>query len=360
MKKLLMTVYNNIQNDARVLRAAEALCGEFELYLYAVGSVERAGIKCIPVDGVEKIGGAQAYLRYVRGVLKTARELRPDIIYGHDIFSALPLDLLRRTNKTCKYIYDAHELFTKEKGRSYGLVDRLQYACEGKMIRCADLTVCAEKQRAAYMKDYHGLKKEPLVIRNISYLPVGNADTFLQENADFFEKKALGIVYAGGLLAGRRLERLVEAVDRLGEGYKLMLIGNGPARDMLAAEIEKRGNPNLRISPAVPYAELGAILSHFDVGYLFYGNDNLNNLYCAPNKIYEYASVGLPILANDNPTVGEIVERAGIGVCDDEIEQGLEKLARTFESCRENMNQFIAENSLESEMQLLRAAVGAL
>lgn len=360
MRKLLMTVYSDIKNDARVIRSAEALATEFDVYLYTVGTVDIPKVTCISVEGIDTVGGISAYIKYIRGVLQTTQKLRPDIIYGHDIFSAFPLRILYTVYSNCKYIYDAHELFTVEKGKKYSAVDRILYWSEGSMIRRADLTVCAEEQRAKYMVKYHNLQKEPLVIRNISYLSEGNADEFLRVNSDFFAKEAIGIVYAGGLLYGRKLEKLVDAVEQLGERYKLMLVGNGPAKESLEKQISQCRNANIRLCGAVPYRSLGAVLAKFDLGYLYYGTDSLNNLYCAPNKIYEYASVGLPILANENPTVESIVSSCGLGVCDNDIAHGLEVLSESYDLCREHMKTFIEANTLENEMKCLCSAVGML
>jgi glycosyltransferase involved in cell wall biosynthesis len=46
-----------------------------------------------------------------------------------------------------------------------------------------------------------------------------------------------------------------------------------------------------------------------------YNFDCLNNLYCAPNKIFEYGSFGIPILANDVPGLQETVRRYSAGLC---------------------------------------------
>lgn len=360
MRKLLMTVYNDIRNDARVIRAAKALAEKYELYLYAVNTVDITGVTCIAADGIETIGGVSAYLRYIFGLLRTAKKLHPDLIYGHDIFSAVPLNILQRTRRNCRYIYDAHELFAIEPGRKYSLIEKLQYYAEDWAIRHAALTICAEKRRGEYMVHYHKLEQPPLVIQNISYLPEGEADAFFKDNADFFSVDAFGVVYAGGLLPGRKLEMLISAVSQLGKKYKLMLIGNGPARASLETQIRQCNHPNIRLCAAVPYQSLRAILSQFDIGYLYYSTDSLNNLYCAPNKIYEYASVGLPVLANENPTVSEIISSAGIGICDNEISRGLKKLIECYDYCCGNINAFLSENSVDMEMEKLRHAIDAL
>ena len=49
------------------------------------------------------------------------------------------------------------------------------------------------------------------------------------------------------------------------------------------------------------------------VGILSYNDDSLNNLYCAPNKIFEYSYYGLPMLGNDIPGLRYSVEAYGAG-----------------------------------------------
>ena len=47
------------------------------------------------------------------------------------------------------------------------------------------------------------------------------------------------------------------------------------------------------------------VAKHADIGLLIYvgisSKQSLNALFCAPNKIFEYAGCGLPVIANDIP-----------------------------------------------------------
>lgn len=39
----------------------------------------------------------------------------------------------------------------------------------------------------------------------------------------------------------------------------------------------------------------------------------LNSLFCAPNKLWEYALVGLPMVGNNLPGLRSVIERNGLG-----------------------------------------------
>lgn len=354
MKKVFMMVYNDITKDARVMRAADALSKKYEVYLYAIGTTDIDGVKCIPVKKCSAIGGVKAYAKFIAGAIKEVLRLKPDLVYGHDIFSAIPLVFLKKIfYKKPKFIYDAHELFIFEENKKYGFFDRLQYKYEGKAIKIADAVICAEGQRAEKMVEYHGLKKTPLVIRNISYLTLSDDNSFKEEHSDFFEIPATSVVYAGGMLAGRQLDKLVCAVNEAGKSFKLMLIGDGPAYNSLSNQIKELKNENIRICKALPYAKLASALKNFDIGYLYYGTADYNNLYCAPNKIYEYAGIGLPILANENPTVKKIMDESKLGVCTNDFVSGLKKMALEKDNYLENLREFVKSNSLQKEKELL-------
>jgi hypothetical protein len=65
-----------------------------------------------------------------------------------------------------------------------------------------------------------------------------------------------------------------------------------------------------------------------DIGTAFYSNININNYYCASNKLYEYIAMGKPVITNDYPGLLERVERFGQGICLKEIT--LSNLAKAF------------------------------
>lgn len=358
MKKIFMMVYSEIKKDARVMRAADALCQYYDVYIYACGEINKEKITSIPIKNCPSLDGYSTYIKFILGAISECCRIKPDIVYGHDIFSAIPMEVLRFIfGKKCKYIYDAHELFMFQDEQKYSLADRIQYYYEHLSIKKSDLVFCAEEKRAEIMVDYHKINKKPIVIRNISYLPNTADNEFKEKYKAFFEIPAFSIVYAGGLLFGRKLDLLIDAVNQAGFEYKLMLIGDGPAFKSLSEQIEKYQNPNIRVSSGLPYEKLKSALELFDVGYLYYNTTDLNNRYCAPNKIYEYAGIGLPILGNDNPTVKEIVHNNEIGICTDDIIEGILTLKRNQKVYKSNASRFVEQNTLEKEMNYLVEAV---
>ena len=70
---------------------------------------------------------------------------------------------------------------------------------------------------------------------------------------------------------------------------------------------------NIFLLPPVPYGELLKWVQGASLGAILYEPANENQLLCSPNKIWEYASSGVPVIATDLPFLGEKVAKEGIG-----------------------------------------------
>lgn len=355
-----MIVYNKIENDARVQRAAVSLSDNYVVNLFSVGKLDNPNVKSIPSKSCESLGGISTYIKFVIECIINAIKYKPDIIYAHDIFSALPLILLKFLRVANIYIYDAHELFIKQKSIKLRFYDNLLYSIEGRAIKSSDLVICAHEKRSEIMKSYHQLSTSPVVIRNISYFTGINnqiPQEVFEQCKDFFDIPAFFVVYAGGMLYGRKLELLIDAIDKLGPEYKLLLVGNGPAYESLKEKIDCLNNLNIKIITAVPYANLASILKKADAGYMFYPTDTINNLYCAPNKIFEYASVGLPIISNLNPNVKQDIDQSNIGCCDNNLVDAINYVKNNKKVLKKNIDSFIESNNVNDEMDKLNKAI---
>jgi glycosyltransferase involved in cell wall biosynthesis len=77
------------------------------------------------------------------------------------------------------------------------------------------------------------------------------------------------------------------------------------------------GQPGIVVLPPVPYKDLVPYTASADIGILLYRNDCRNNYYCAPNKLFEYMMMGLPMIAANYPGMLPLVEGEGVGLCVD-------------------------------------------
>lgn len=216
------------------------------------------------------------------------------------------------------------------------------------VIRQASRIVCCEYNRAQITKGLLSLKKLPYVLPNKMYLSNENWSLSLpidiQQLIDSVKPKLEGkkvILYQGVFMdKERRLEEFCETVKTMSEDYVLIAMGKGSA--YYNALKKKYDSDRIMFIPFIrpPYHLL--ITQMASIGVLSYIPDPtsfasvINPLYCAPNKIFEYARYGVPMIANDIPGLSYIFKLYECGeVINDlsdmnQIKQTIENLLRLY------------------------------
>lgn len=364
MKRILMFVYNNLSKDARVQRAAKELAkiSNLSVVSYGGNTILTEGYNNVVIR-ISQTTNIRKYFEFVWKLIKFSYENKNyEIIYAHDFYSALPAIIMKSLNISKKMIYDAHELYVPSNEDKFSMREYFFYFFEKIAIKRADLVICAQEKRGEIMQRHFKLKRSPLVIRNISYLPKGNEfeETLQGKLDDFFSIKAITVVYAGVISPERKIESLVDAMNKLGHGYKLLIIGSGDAEKNLVNAINKAENKQILMVGSVPYNQLASILYKCDIGYLTYPPHGINNIYCAPNKMFEYASVGIAMVAPYNPTIKTEFEKYKIGICDDDIVNAIQHVAENLDEYKSNLKKLLQLNSWEKEASKLLVHVEKL
>ena len=242
----------------------------------------------------------------------------------------------------------------------------------GEVCRKAYKVVCCEYNRAHITKGLFQLVDLPAILPNKYFadekelapppLPVA-------EKVAEIEKKVKGktvILYQGVFLdKERRLEEFITAVNNMPDNYVLIAMGRGST---LFENLKKKYSSSRIlfidfINP--PYHLLVTRLA--SVGILSYFPRNrsiatvINPLYCAPNKTFEYARYGIPMVSNDVPALyytfkefncGEIVSYP---MTPEKIERTITKIMGNKDSYSQSAREFY--NSVDI-ISIIRNIVG--
>lgn len=359
-----MFVYGDITTDARVQRSATALSVDYDVTVISVQFGKT--IPNFPFKNILFGNGysTSSYFNCLVSAIKYIKKQKPDIIYGHDFYASTLVDyFLIRRMYGCKVVYDAHELIIPEPQYPLSRKARVTYEFEKYAIRHADCVICTKEERGEAMKEHYNLKSVPHVIRNISQLSI-NENSLPKEMKvaldSFFKEPGITVVYAGAVMKKRRIDEIVEAVMESPNKYKLLIVGDGDQLDELKNMASCVTNLKCLMTGKVPYSALGYILSKCDIGFIYYPNTTINNRLCASNKLYEYASINLPILANNNLTIKKEVEKYNIGIVTDDFEQGLDLLSNRLVECKANCKDFSYQNQWDDEADKLRNIINQL
>jgi glycosyltransferase involved in cell wall biosynthesis len=236
-----------------------------------------------------------------------------DAVVSIALESALSGALAKRKRKRLFFIFDSNELSLET--FAPGLKHRVWRSVQNYVLKFADVIMHAERHRLDYFHNKYPTNAKPFLLENLPYY---------RKNLPSRKKsKELRFVYLGVLAPDRYCTVMLEAFAGMREhNVSFDLVGFYGSKEY-RREVEDvlsrcRGN-NVRVLPPVAHDHIYSFLENYDVGLAFYKNTNLNNYYCAPNKVYDYIQLGMPVITNDHPGLTEIIADNKIGVCISEV-----------------------------------------
>lgn len=196
-----------------------------------------------------------------------------------------------------------------------------------KIAKNAFKIVVPEENRAYIQKTWWNLDKVPCILPNKPYT---NSEFEIADDTDEItrelrnEKRTI-ILYQGIFETDRNLEEFAKAIQELGvDKYAFYMIGKDSSQRKELCE----KYPFIKYLGFITPPKHLQITKLADIGLLPYVPDKtnyycseLNALYCAPNKIYEYALCGLPMLGTDVLGLKIPFEKYGIGICCKKLEK---------------------------------------
>jgi O-antigen/teichoic acid export membrane protein len=326
--RVCMHVRGPLRSDARVRREARTLLEEG--YIVTVVDVEPQAVaaRSEQIEGIAvhhlvkpawfvparlpwRIGRSAG--KFVSCTLALWR-VKADLYHAHDVNALTACYCVARLRRR-PVIFDAHELPLYEFDRVCRPLRRLLWRGLSHLLaRCAGIITVSpaimQEMRTRYAVDALTL------VRNIPPYQAPGPSERLRQHCGLSATTRIAL-YQGNLQADRGLDLLVRAARFLAAGQVIVLMGRavGQTGEQLQALIASEGVAGqVRILPAVPYAELGAWTASADVGLLLFAPAFSANIrLCLPNKLFEYLMAGLPVLATPLEAVSEVLHATRAG-----------------------------------------------
>lgn len=396
---MLVLSHTEIRKDNRILKTIEALLSLNGTYVFAIGQ-ERAE-SGIPASGPESqsfeshnVGSGEllpSFRSWVRrktkrpetleplrsflrtpnklltffsfncwlalAALKKADRRKAAVIYCNDDYSLLASVVVAKV-KGAKLVYDAHELEHDKNGQSKierAMTLRLEKMCwpfvdyfitVSESIRLHYLQKLGPKPSAVVMNTPSILAKhsETPVTRDIrTVLGLGLEDVIL--------------LYVGAFSEGRGIRALLDCAQSLPSDHHLVFLGEGALEPNINRYVEELANVH-RVPP-VPHETVVGFISTADIGMCLLEPVSLSDRLALPNKFFEYAFAGLPILYSDLPEMSKLAQSFALGrKCDFSVASVLDGVSelRGARTLRENLEPL----SWEQQKKILRGAISPL
>lgn len=223
----------------------------------------------------------------------------------------------------------------------------------------ADKVVVPEFNRAYIQKVWWKLKNLPIVLPNKPYdMPIiDNVTDDIRRTIEEMEENKKNIVlYQGGFEKDRNLDIIAAAIGTASEEFDFYIMGKDNDD---RKELSKRF-PYIKYIPFVNPPYHLAITSKADIGVLPYFPNRtahlsvLNAVFCAPNKTFEYAAFGLPMLGTNVPGLVDVFQKYDIGYNYDENDSSeviidlLRKIKQRHEIMSNNCKEYFDSINLDS------------
>jgi glycosyltransferase involved in cell wall biosynthesis len=279
-------------------------------------------------------------MRYNREIKKVLKKIGNDeLVWFGNAESAL---MLKKHTKNIKYIISVLELYDNLPFYKKRLVFLTNHSL---------LNICCEEHRAQIMVAYYGLKEIPFVVPNKPYEieDLSSIDSLeLEKDILNIIKNKRIILYQGIISKDRPLIPVALALKELDSDVYFAIMGS--ADNSFIKEIKKIYDKTIHI-PHIEAPRHLAITKYASIGIANYDLHILNNIFCAPNKIFEYSKFGIPMLVSNNIGLKETVGLNKCGECVDfndigQIKEAIKKILNNPHSYSQNAADFYSSVDL--------------
>lgn len=253
----------------------------------------------IPISKHQSGMGDQSmsYKTYFDNVRKRTKSIDYDLVFASSsrLFTAYLAYTIAKEKKIPLYL-DIRDIF----------VDTMQDVLKNILLRTSVMPVLKviEKRVFNYASHINLISKgfkpyfNKFTCESYSYFPNGIDKEFLDlPRSVSIPGNVKTIVYAGNIGKGQGLHKIIpQSAEKLGNGYRFIVIGDGGIKQELIKNIEARNLDNVELRDPVQRKDLMQIYSEAD--YLFmHLNDYTAFKKVLPSKVFELAAFDKPLIA---------------------------------------------------------------
>ncbi len=288
-----------------------------------------------------------------------------DFLVSNDLDTLLPNYLVSKI-KALPLVYDSHEYFTGVPEIQHRpLVKRVWKSIEKSIFpRLKYVMTVSDSIALQYEKEY-GVR--PVTVRNCA-AGTGNIIPFSRKELQINPDHLLLILQGTGINIDRGGEELIDAIS-ITDNVSLLIIGSGGNVGLLREKAANMGlSGKIKFVPVLPWESLLKYTRSADAGLSLDKNSNLNYNFSLPNKLFDYISAGIPVIASELTEISKIVGDYKCGLLIPEVNP--HEISKAIITLRDNRdlltelkrNAGIASESLnwETESQKVRELYGPI
>ena len=375
-KRICHLTHTDVRKDSRILKEITALAEAFdEIDVHAIGMHSDDGPGNFIVSDKLHIHNIQQISRKIKPrILRhlivflvlcaqsfmLLLRVRPSVIHCHDTM-VLPIGGVYSMLTGCKLIYDAHELESLKNGQTKTL-SIITILFEKLFWFRVSLFITVSESIEKYYKQKYGSKNSILVLNSPKRYSGPNYPKITDVKSAFNFKDTDKIyLYIGIFSKGRGIENALAAFEQVDPSNKLVLVGWGVLESQIKSS--ERFGENIFIHPAIQHELLPNFAATADFGLCLLEPISQSDFFALPNKLFEYAFAGIPILGSNFPDMSQIIDRHNLGMCFEPTLNGLISAIKrsqktSFQLLQVNMDELSWETQEKRLVSAYKAILG--
>jgi len=253
------------------------------------------------------------YFKYFKYIKKQIANYQPNVIIASDLYSMIPA-AQTKNNVSAKIIYDSREIYTQLAGLiNKPITQKIWSWYEKKYILKMDTVLVTAEIDKYYLTELYN-HPNMVVMENLP------GDCFMhdvQNNLKALlclsdEQKIF--LYQGKFHNGRGIRFAIKCISKI-KNTVLVLIGDGPMKAQYLNTAKKHNlEDRIFFIDAVPYEQLADFSANAYIGLSVIQPISKSYEHALPNKLFEYAVSGLPIICSDLNAMKEMISKHKTGI----------------------------------------------
>jgi glycosyltransferase involved in cell wall biosynthesis len=234
-----------------------------------------------------------------------------DVLVANDLDTLLPNYLVSKL-KRIPLVYDSHEFFTGvPEIQNRPLVRWVWTAIEKSIFPHLKYVMTVSDSISDQYFRLYGIR--PVTVRNCTP-SVAHLSGYSRKELCIPAENLLLIFQGAGINVERGGVELIEAVSKI-DRVTLLIIGSGDIIPDLKERVNKLNiSDKIKFLPRMPWEELMRYTKSADAGVSLDKDNNPNYRFSLPNKLFDYLSAGIPVIAGPLPEVEKIIRQWVAGI----------------------------------------------
>ena len=237
---------------------------------------------------------------------------RPEIVHCHDTM-VLPAGVILKIICGSKLIYDAHELESQKNGQSI-ILSKMTYLIEWNSWRFVDFFITVSPSIVDWYEEKLGVKPNEIILNSPLYNEMekkkSRNEPYLREMYGIKEGDKI-FLYLGIIGKGRGVEMYLDIFESEEISSHIVFMGYGDLVDDVISR--SKLCQQIHYHRRIEHERVVEVSQSADVVLAIIEDISLSDYYCLPNKLFEYAFSGIPVLASDFPDMKHMIEEYKLG-----------------------------------------------